>query len=199
MITKIKRQECLEKYPKFPQIFSEDEFYYPQVLREYVLVLPVVPINTYSAKLSQQFTLLIEHLGLDSLIFLGDYKTAWLRQDNDFKPAKKALEYLKKQGIGVRFKGGIKVSRKDLLVFSRHLFWLTRCNASLPGFHFLNNKQEILGNICKYGSVHVQTLNKRADNKLQTVIGKTEFSLLEGRCYEPFSKTGGIKGRRIIV
>jgi hypothetical protein len=199
MIAKIKRQECLEKYSKFPQIFNEDEFYYPKLIREYVLVLPIVSVDKYSSKLSQQFTLLVDYLGLDSLIFLGDYKTAWLRQDNDFKPAKKALEYLKMQGIGVRFNGGIEVSAEDLPVFSRHLFWLTRCNASLPSFHFLNNKQEILGNICKYGSVHVQTLSKRTDNKLQTVISKTEFSLLKGRCYEPFSKSGGIKGREIIV
>jgi hypothetical protein len=110
MVTKVKRQECLEKYPKFPQIFSEDKFYYPHVLCEYILVLPIVSINAYSAELSQQITLLIDHLGLDSLIFLGDYKTAWLRQDNDYKPAKMALEYLKAQNVGVRFNGGIKVS-----------------------------------------------------------------------------------------
>jgi hypothetical protein len=57
MIAKIKRQECLEKYSKFPQIFNEDEFYYPKLIREYVLVLPIVSVDKYSSKLSQQFTL----------------------------------------------------------------------------------------------------------------------------------------------
>jgi hypothetical protein len=100
----------------------------------------------------KQFTFLVSYLGLNSLIFLGEYKMARLMQDNDYKPAKEALEYLKKQNIGIRFNGGIEVSAEDLQVISRHLFWLTRCNASLPSFLFLDMKRGTLGYIYKYGS-----------------------------------------------
>ncbi len=59
MIAKIKRRECLEKYQKFPQVFNVDESYYPKVISEYVLVLPITSVDKYSSKLAQQFTLLI--------------------------------------------------------------------------------------------------------------------------------------------
>ena len=199
MIAKVKRLDCLRKYAKFPQIYNESDFFYPKAFYCYTFTLPRTSINVYVKKLSQQFTQLIELLKFDTLIFLDDYKMPWRGQDNEYKPAKRALQYLIEQNVGKRFNGGLEVNLGDLSEFSKHLFWLSRCNASLPTFHYMDKGENILGYLCKYGNLHVQTLNKRIDNKFQYIIGNIEFLLVNGNCRESFSKSGRIKGRRIIV
>jgi hypothetical protein len=205
MLTKINRQECIKNYPTFPlrdYDYSKDEevFSYPNVFKSYVFTLRSKTFKGHIKQLGIQLSKLIESFQFEALIFLGDTELSWLNQNNEYKPAKEAQEYLQAHKIGKRFNGGLKIGRGELPSFVKHLGWLTRCNASLPYFHFVDADQNILGHICKYGNLHIDTLNLSADKQLTASIKKTNFKYLDSsNCYNQFGKTSRIPGRRIIV
>ncbi len=139
-------------------------------------------------------------MDIHSLVFMGESRIPWLYQKHKYAPVKKALDFLKQNKIGEKFYGALEIGREDFENFSEHLFWLVRCNASLPYFHFLDSEQKILGYFCKYGNIHIGILKKNADSKFREAIRLSGFSLLKTQpCHEPFSKSGGIKNRQIVV
>ncbi len=143
---------------------------------------------------------IMKMINVDTLIFLGDSKTSWLYQDNSYKPVKEALNFLVDNKVGKRFNGALLVDDKSLAVFVRHLSWLTRCNASLPNFHFSDNGQNFVGNICKYGNIHLDTLNKRSDKLIEAAIEKSKFELLSDNvCKNNFGATSAIPRRQIVI
>ncbi|MES1197949.1 MAG: hypothetical protein ABUL41_01575 [Chitinophagaceae bacterium] len=166
MLAQINRKDCLKQYPDFPQT-NGDDFFFPKVFSSYTFTLQSKSLRGHVKNLSFELVHFILDLGYDELIFLGDSATAWLYQDNDYKPAKEALRYLKNQKIGKRFNGALIINDSDLQEFCKNLFWLTRCNASFPDIYFTDKKQNILGNICKYGSLHFYTLNRKTDNAVK--------------------------------
>ena len=94
----------------------------------------------------------------------------------------------------------MQVDRPDLTTFVKHLSWLMRCNASLPYFHFSNEGQNLVGSICKYGNLHIATIDEVTDNLIKAAVKKTNYIYLDGNnCYNQFGKTSAIVGRRIIV
>ena len=143
---------------------------------------------------------LTNQLNYDNLVFLGDTELAWLHQDNDYKPAKEAQQYLVDNKIGKRFNGALQIDNSELLAFVKHLSWLTRCNASLPYFHFTDKGQNIIGNICKFGNLHLDTLNEATDKSIRAFVDESRFIYLDSNnCFNQFGKTSSIVGRRIIV
>lgn len=205
MLIKITRQDCLKKYPSFPlrsYNYDKDEevFLYPKVFKSYILTLTSKSFKGHITQLGIGLLKLTKQLGHDNLIFLGDTELAWLHQDNDYKPAKEAQQYLVENKIGNRFNGALQVEHSELVTFVKHLSWLTRCNASLPYFHFTDKGQNIIGNICKYGNLHLDTLNETTDKLLRAFVDESKFIYLEGNnCFNQFGKTSAIAGRRIIV
>lgn len=136
----------------------------------------------------------------NSLIFLGDTTSPWLYQQNDYQPVKEAQEYLSANGIGKRFNGGIQTTIAELPVFIKHLAWLARCNAALPDIYFTDPGQRLLGHICQYGNLHLNTLNKKADKDLVLFIKSSQFEFGDtNSCYNSFSKSSRIPGRQIIM
>jgi hypothetical protein len=205
MLIKINRQDCLKKYPTFPLSsydYAKDEeaFFYPKVFKSYILTLSSKTFRGHIRQLGNKLKELTEVLNFAALLFLGDTELPWLHQDNDYKPAKEAQQYLTENKIGKRFNGALQVDKSELPTFIKHLSWLTRCNASLPNFHFTDKGQNFIGNICKYGNLHIDTLNETTDKVLKTAIVKSDFKYLDGNhCYNQFGKTSAIAGRRIIV
>ena len=205
MLIKINRQECLSRYSLFPlrsYDYDKDEEvdYYPKVFKSYILTVVSKSFKGHIKQLGTGLNKLTKQLGYDNLIFLGDTKLPWLNQDNDYKPAKEAQQYLLENKIGKRFNGALQVENSELVTFVKHLSWLTRCNASLPYFHFTDEGQNIIGNICKYGNLHFDTLNKQTDNLVKKFIDAGKFIYLAGNnCFNQFGKTSSIAGRRIIV
>lgn len=203
MLIKIKRQDCLDKYPKFPlrwydETKEEVVHFYPFVHRSYILTLPSKSIKGHIKLLGSELTKMINALDFDSLIFLGDTNSAWLSQDNDFRPVKEALHFLADNKVGKRFNGALQVDKTALPGFIKHLSWLSRCNAALPYFYFLDAGQNIIGTICQYGNLHIDMVNKETDRIFKAIITKTQFEFLTGKiCSGQFSKTGAIKGREI--
>lgn len=205
MLIKINRQDCLKKYPSFPLRSynydkDEEEFYYPKVFKSYILTLSSKSFKGHIRHLGTELLKLTKQLGYSDLTFLGDTELPWLHQDNDYKPAKEAQQYLVDKKVGKRFNGALQVDNSELISFVKHLSWLTRCNASLPYFHFTDNGQNLIGNVCKYGNLHIDTLNEATNKSLNIAITKSDFIFLDGNnCFNQFGKTSAISGRRIIV
>lgn len=116
-----------------------------------------------------------EDLDFKSLIFLGDTKTAWLYQENNYKPVEEAQQFLKDQKVGKKFNGGLQIKTASLPVFIKHIGWLTRCNAALPYFHFVDERQNIVGYIHYSGDLRIDTLNENTDSIVKMWITKNNF------------------------
>jgi len=204
MLIKINRQDCLKKYQAFPlswynSVKDEEEFFYPKVFRSYILTIPSKSFKGHIKTLCIALSELTKGLGYDTLIFLGDTERAWLYQDNDYKPVKGAQQYLIDNKIGKRFNGALQIDLSELPTFVKHLAWLARCNAALPYIHFTDTRQNIIGSICKYGNLHIDTLNEKTDKLFKILIDKTPLRYLDGNCYNQFGKTSAIAGRQTVV
>jgi len=205
MLSKIRRQDCLDQYQTFPLRSydydkDEEQFFYPKVFKSYILTLASKSFKGHVNSLGIELTRLIRAFHADTLIFLGDTKTPWLYQSNDYKPVKEAQEYLTAKKIGKRFNGALQVDTVELLMFIKHLAWLTRCNAALPYFHFIDNGQNMIGSICKYGNLHLDTLNEQADKIFKSYIDSSKFDFGDkNSCYNRFGKTSAISGRQTII
>lgn len=201
MLTKLNRQKALEIYPNFPQSNNlTEEFVYPKVCSTVILSIQAKSSKGHTKALSKEIKKLCDNLNFSDLIFLGDTKTAWLYQQNDYKPAKNAYDFLIINNIGKRFNGGLKVDLESLETFLYHFIWLTRSNASLPYFHFSDENQIFLGHICQYGNLHIDILNYKNEEEFSKAISKTNFEYFkEAHCYNQFSNFSRIPGRRIVV
>lgn len=205
MLTKIKRQNCLGQYRIFPlQIYNldkdEEEFYYPDVFKSYILTLPSKSFKGHVKTLGIELTKLTKAFNADTLIFLGDTETPWLYQDNEHKPVKEAQEYLTANKVGKRFNGALQVDTTELQTFTKHVAWLTRCNAALPYFHFTDQRQNVVGSICKYGNLHLNTLDEQADKILKSFVNRSKFKFGDkNSCNNRFGKSSAISGRQTVV
>lgn len=201
MLTKINRQKALELYLKFPQSNNlTEEFIYPKVCSNFILSLQAKSAKGHTKALSKEVRKLCEALNVSTLIFLGDTKTAWLYQQNDYKPAKEAYDFLNENKIGKTFNGGLKVDMQNLEMFLYHFIWLTRSNASLPYFYFSDEQQMFLGIICQYGNLHIDILNCDIEEEFRKAVLKTKLEYyIQAHCYNQFSKSSRISGRKIVV
>ena len=205
MLIKIDRQEAINKFPSLPlrhYNLKEDEevFNYPKVFANYVLTLPSKSYKGHIKLFGTQIVSLANNLGCDNFIFLGDEDIAWLRRLNTYEGFQEALQYLVDNKISKRFNGALQVDTVAIPTFIKHLAWLVRTNGILPYIHFIDPEQNIIGNICQYGNLHISTKNKTADKKFKDVISKSSFTYLtDESCYNKFLKSGAIKGRTITV
>jgi len=191
---KLKREECLSQYPKFPVAdYLREQIEFPIVFKSYFLSIAPRPRIKYIKALSVAVGNLVEDLGYESLIFLGDSKTSWLYRIEEnrgkSKTINEALDYFGNKNIGPRFNGALRLDIRDVREFLERCYWLTSPNASLPIFHFMDGGENILGSICQYGTVHFNTLNPGTDSRFNTLIeqGKAPF-LLSSKCDKAFGK-----------
>jgi hypothetical protein len=157
-------------------------------------------MEKYIENLANGIVELSNRLQWKAVIFLLDYSTPWLHQDNDYKPVKKALDYLKKIGTSTNFNGGFKASGQDLKELTTHLFWIIRCNAALPDCYFSGVDKDFTADICKYGNIHFHFYSDK--DKLEIQRTAEEIGMIgieDGQCFENFSETSAIDGRQIII
>jgi hypothetical protein len=192
MIKKINRKDCLILYPKFPQADNRiEEFFYPRIFKGYYLTVAPNTRRKYIKKLVNAVALLSKGLGYESLIFLGDTITPWLyRSDSDnnaYPPVRKGIDYLISHNMGRRFNGGLEVDLRELAVLLESIYWMTSANAALPVVHFMDPRQNLVGNICHHGTIHLSILNKKTDIHFLD-LGK-ELGLIQNtECISPFSR-----------
>lgn len=201
MPVKITRKNAFDRYPAFPwSDHRKEEYFFPPTFKSEILTLSSGSAEEHARVLSQALTAFAQHVGYESLVFMGDSPTPWRYQDNDYAPVKTALQYLKDNRIGEKFNGALEVDIAELGEFTAHLFWLVRCNASLPVFYFMDRLQSITGCICKYGNIHISTLNEMAHIIFENAVPAGGFKYLRNAmCAEPFEETSAIPYRQVIT
>ncbi len=117
------------------------------------LVAPGGDTKTYLENVGEALRVLSKIQG--PLMILGDWNTPWLSQSNDYPPVEQALNFLREQ-IDEQFNGGFVFEEKDITNFIPHLFWLSRCNASLPEFLMSYVQSDFVVSICKHGILHLE-------------------------------------------
>lgn len=188
MITKVNRKLCLEKYPSLPSLIwvkskkDYDEFY-PDFYDFFILKISGKSFETKIKRLGKEMKNVFAKMGCKDLTFLGDMNTPWLYRDNDYKPAKLAVDYLKENKLGKKFNGALKVQIEDIPVFIGHLAWLTRCNTVVPDVHFTNLAHSIVGHVCQYGNLHLSIVNSEIEGSLMRILESSKFEFLtDGNC-----------------
>lgn len=205
MLTKIDRQEAIEKFPILPlrqydRKNDMETIRSPKVFANYILTLPSKSYKRYQKLLGTQIAFLAENLGYYHLVFLGDIDIPWLKRIDAYESFQEALRYLVDNKIGKRFNGALQVGVHELPGFIENLSWLVRTNGILPYIHFTDSGQNVVGNICQYGNVHISTKTKAADKRFKGVVTKSEFIYLtDTNCTNRFSKDVAIKGRSITL
>ena len=205
MITKLNRQIALNNYPIFPTrnydaINDEEIFFYPKVQSNIILTSNSKSFKGHINALATEICNLITHLDSEYLIFLGDTKTAWLYQKNDYKPVAEAQKFFSDNKIGQKFNGALRVGKDSLITFLRHLSWMTRCNAALPYIYFTDKGQNIICTICQYGNLHLSFLNDKTESIIKEIRSASKLRLLtETTCFNRFGKTSRINGRQTMA
>jgi len=205
MITKINRQIALNKYPAFPtrgydMVNDEDIFHYPKVHSTIILTLNSKSFRGHINTLATEIINFVKQLDSQYLVFLGDTKTAWLSQKNEYRPANEARQFLVDNNVGQRFNGALQVDGDTLKAFIKHLAWLIRSNAALPYIYFTDKGQNIICTICQYGNLHVSSLNDKTSLLIKRILTTSKLKLLKGAtCSNQFGSTSKIIGRQSVV
>lgn len=156
--------------------------------------------ETYISSLANSIRELSIKMNWGETIFILNYSTPWLYQQNNYAPVSRALEYFKSIGVKEEFNGGFKVGESELSNFIKHLFWIIRCNASLPYCYFSGGNTEFVIHLCKYGDIHFDFYSDEEKIRIQRIakdIGMIEIK--DGECQDNFSNNGSIEGRQIIT
>jgi hypothetical protein len=160
--------------------------------------LPSAEISDYIENLAGSIETLAEKLDWEAVIFLLVYADPWLEQQNDYKPVKSALKYLKSIGVTDEFTGGFKANGNDLKELVKHLFWIFRCNAALPYSFFSGINKDFVGSICKHGNIHFHFYSENEYFEIRNKCLDLGMTQIE-RCFENFSETSAIKGRKLAL
>jgi hypothetical protein len=167
-------------------------------INEIVFRFPTNKADEYVDQIGRGLESFTNKLSWKSIMFLLEYPTLWLDQDNDFAPVKKALDHLRSIGVTKDFAGGFKVSGQELKALTKSLFWIIRYNASLPDCYFSGLDKDFVGNICRYGNAHFYFYSEKLR---QEVIEEGERIgaqiISEVGCQDNFEETSKIEGRQI--
>jgi hypothetical protein len=186
MLEKITRDICLIKYQKFPlRNFEKDDeiSFYPKMYSHNWFKLEHKSNAGLTKILSTELPKLYENLKVENLIFFGDYNRNWIskfiEERKDYKPLIDSVDYFKKHKVGKRFNGAVKVSIAELPEFIKHFFVLTMCDGGFAYYHFLDEKENILGFLHYSGEVSFDILNPKMEKMFVEEIKKTKFILKE--------------------
>lgn len=182
MLDKIARDICLIKYRKFPlRDFEKDEeiYFYPEIYSRNWFELEHKSNVGLIKILSAELPKLYKNLKVENLIFFGDYNRNWIskftEERQDFKPLIDAVDYFKHHKVGKSFNGAVKVSIAELPEFVKHFFILATCDGGFAYYHFLDEKENLLGFIHYSGEVRFDILNQKIEKRFVEEIKKTKF------------------------
>ena len=205
MVRKINRVDALSQYRLFPtRVYNPDtddeDFIFPKTYKSYILTIPSKSFRGNATALATEVSKLANFFDSETLTFLGDTNNPWRIQRNSYPPTKLADLYLESLKVGKTFNGALRVSTSELSDFVKHFAWMVRCNAALPYIHFLDDGQNILGDLCQYGNLHLSSLTEQADQKLLRFLTTSRLKIGDrASCRNRFGKTSAITGRQTIV
>lgn len=197
---KIQRKIFFDEHPDFIRYDArKDTYTFPETVDHYRFSVQSKSAKGHVKKLATEWVRLFKKMGYAKIYFAGQISVPWLyRTDHDYKNVVEALMYLRNKGISKTFNGAIELDISELYEFAIHLYWLVRCNGILAYVDFVDDKNNVTGSICKYGGLHLSTLNDETDERLNEMLPLTNLVWLskDERCADPFSSTSRIPHRR---
>ncbi len=155
-------------------------------------------VKSFAKKLTEKLTQLFNTIGATHLIIISDLKNDFFgNRDNKFKPLKQAYNKLEKIVGDKTFKEAFSVDIDDLKDFIEIIFWITRCDPSVPGLYLFDDGEQIQIRLCKYGNIHLIQYKKvvLTEGKLKDL----GWTILKKKCFDNFTSTGRIEGRQLKV
>ena len=164
---------------------------------ELLYSLPYIDILVYSLEIGYTLQRLSDQLN-SKLTFLMDYSIPWLHQKNQFEPVKKAIDYLREINVTEDFVGGNEADGDELGELGTHLFWIFRCNASLPYCFFTSQTDPFVGYVCQYGNLHLHAYSEAIKKSLEQFALSHRFIKMKD-CSQNFSGSSAIEGRELFM
>jgi hypothetical protein len=170
--------------------------YKEQYVSSKILHLNITDIGCYPDILGEKLISLLKSINAESITIILDTKCDWFSQNNNYKPVRKSLKELREIVGKKNYYGAFEVDFKHLKQMIEIVFWLGRCNASLPYIHLICEKQRVSFMICKYGNLHVDTYSKEIDKSIEESYLESGFISIDN---ENEFLEDEFKGRKIKI
>jgi len=212
----INRNEVFENFPKirtlianFQSAFFDEEYdskedeifdainFENKIETEnFCIRVPNKNLEKHAEKSSDKIKKLIDFLKADELIIISHLKLDFFGNiEHDYPKVANAYKKLAKYFPNKSFKESIEINKSEIADFVEILFWLERCDPSIPEYVFWFDKNEkFCFYFCKYGNIHIIDLtngNLISDEELLNL----GFALDD---YDQFEENA-IEGRQIKV
>lgn len=164
-----------------------------------IIELDHTDINSFTTVLSNKLKELFQTIHADEVYILSHLKLDLFgNRENQFKPLAKAYEKLEAITGQTSYHEAFLINISELQEFVDILFWLIRCDPSVPEYIFIfakNEKLELF--ICKYGNIHLTEIGSRqlTNERLTTL----HWQIIDGEEYDRFSDDGAIEGRQLTL
>ena len=160
------------------------------------LMLQHNDINSYSKKLSEKLTALLSYLRVENLILLSHLKIDFFGNlEHDYEKVINAYSLLSGITNSKSFKETIETKVTEIENLVEILFWLERCDGSIPEYIFWADENErFCFYFCKYGNIHF------IDFTNGNLISEKELSdlgFIVNEDYDQFSENSIIDNRQI--
>ncbi|MBS1771618.1 MAG: hypothetical protein JST82_02070 [Bacteroidetes bacterium] len=171
--------------------------YQNQLIGQLVYKVDADNIYDYIQQLPEAFFRFSELMKWKELSFLLLYKVAWQKQQNDYPPVKMELQHLRSIGVDDNYKDAIKATGTELIRLLRSVFWLGRCNASLPYIHFAATGSNTAIYMCKFGFLHFYCYDEKEKQKIEVAASESGLQLFAEQTSD-FLEGGIIMGRETL-
>lgn len=156
-------------------------------------------LHDFTEVLSQKLVTLLTALDVEALVLMPYLRLdIFGNQHNDYPPLVAAYNKLEALLGTNTCKEAVCIPRKHLGEIIPALFWMIRCDPSLPEYIFLFDASEQLEFfICKYGNIH---LTEFGEQKLHPqLLRSLGWQLIEGPEIDPFTDDSIIEGRSMVM
>jgi hypothetical protein len=155
-------------------------------------------INSYPKELAKKLKELLTYLKTEKLTLISHLKLDFYGNlEHDYEKVINAYSKLSKITNSKTYKEAIESEIEEINNLVEILFWLERCDASIPEYVFwTDTKDRFCFYFCKYGNIHF------VDFTNGNLISETElenFGFIVNEDYDQFSENGIIENRQINI
>ena len=153
-------------------------------------------IFTYTATLSEKLVNLLRKLSIKELYIISVLKMELLgAKKNNYIPLKESVKRFEKLINNSNHNEAFELDLENLPQCIETFFWLQRCDTSSPEYLFFIDKEDRFAfTICRYGNLH--TTEFETEILTEDILNDTGWYFVNERCYEKFSETNVIDGRK---
>jgi len=113
-------------------------------------------LEKHPEKLTEKIKNLLDFLNVNELIIISHLKLDFFGNlEHDFPKVVNAYKKLSEYLPNKSFKEAIELNKSEIADFVEILFWLERCDPSIPEYVFwFDKKEKFCFYFCKYGNIH---------------------------------------------